>query len=647
MEVNRYGRRLAELRSNYEDASTELKENYDKGLKTQGELHEAQEKNQYKNYLNAKNGIEDSTEATLERYDQALKNELSKRTERYRDKLDDKNRNFDFDRRSMQRNYNSKLDRISRSFDTASKEKDKIHEMHKMKKEVEYKDGLVAREKDFNQKMRGVNITAVDSLNELRGQQYAEKNNLISRQASEKQELVQAANVAKNKANNINQLEKETLRNGFAQQTRSQRNNSENQLSALRVTQNQEREGMRETFKELTDKIGDRNVEALQRINKESKEDKRQLEKRFSNDRISLERQANKLLNEGKSKSTEHTKERRLINNNEKRVKSLRNKAADENYRNQLLTKRIATENQNNLKNLEVTHSQDLLGKETAMRTLREDAIGGLKERFEEQAEESQYRMKRLERDKSEQEVSSRKTLKNEVDRQRLEFGRQLNKTNEKNIDLVNDIKSDFVKEKSKFIEQTKKDVFRDRESLKDEMRAGFTRKEESLNKRIEQQTDINKRTVDQYEERLVTHRKKAAKEIEHIKVLENDRRLEDKRLTKLEVDGYRKEFANSVGAIKADFDKKLSRTKAQNDIHVTKLTRRYEEILGRERQGNAKELQRKTNLLKGDFMRLAQQSQLEKEGLINQYEIKIDKMRETNRMTRELNKERQVRGDS
>ena len=71
------------------------------------------------------------------------------------------------------------------------------------------------------------------------------------------------------------------------------------------------------------------------------------------------------------------------------------------------------------------------------MRNLRTEVIGGMKERFEKSEEASAKKYKKSELAREGEQVSAKKKLTQSLSRQRIEFGRTINKINVANEEEI------------------------------------------------------------------------------------------------------------------------------------------------------------------------------------------------------------------
>lgn len=630
MDITDYNTRLAQTRNRYNEAAQELKDNYNERVENLEKLHAKRTKNQQKNYIDQKNQMEESAQERLERYDSNLKKALEQRTERYNKGLSETKKQFNMDRQRQMNDYNQKLSSISKSFETANSEKDKLHAMYKDNMTERYEEGLTEREKQFNEKLGNQQEIATQKFNEFRDAQNREKKEMLTDHTNQKKQLVQDANIARNRSNSLHQVDMERLRESAKQNERTLKNNFENANATLRQTKNLENEQQRRTFENLTAKIHDRNTAELKKLNRQNKEEKRTLEKEFAKNRLQLERRTNALLNEGAGTKVEDTKAA-MKQQHENQIGNLKKNIEENNYNNNLLNERLARSHSDELKKIEVSNQMGIDKKDEEMRKLRQEEVGGLKKRFEGYQELMGGRLKNLEREKEEGAVASRQKLVNTVARQRAEFGRQLNVINQSNQQAMSEARDEMANEQKEFIQNTRREVHNEMEDLKAEMRDVFARKEDSLTKKLEKSEKERAQMESKYQAKIDALKMKSAKELEELKQFENQRRMEDRRAAQRQLDQQQREFKKNMMALRSDYDRRLDKTKAHNDLQVAKLTEVYEDQIIRERKEANAELARQMSLANANYNRLLDKTNMERDAIVNQYESKIEQLRIAN----------------
>ncbi len=636
MDINDYSNRLNQARTRFSDAQQELKENYNNDIERLEELHAKREENQRENYLKQKLNSEEESAARINRYDKDLKQELATRTERYNKGLEGERKQFNEDRKRLMDDYNQKLDSISKSFETSSTEKDKLHALYKDNMTERYEEGLSMREKDFNEKLATMQSTATEKINDYRDLTTREKKKLISDFGNERKQLVQDASIARNKANSRHQVEMERLREAAKQNETTLKNNFDSANTSLRQTKNAQIEGQRETFENLSKDIMDRNQAELIKLNRQNKAEKRDLERDFASNRLSLERRTNALINEGRGNKIEDT-EKNLKSQHAIQVRNLKDTIEANNYIQNKQNERLAQGHSEELKKLESRHEQAIDEKDAEIRKVRETDIAAVKKELGDYQERMTKRNRDIAMESEANQVKARRNLTDTLDRQRTEFGREINKINLSNQQALSNVRDEMAKEQSKFIEKTRREVHHDREDLKDELRTNFAKKEESLNKQIEMERSEKMKMEEAYQKKIDVLTTKSAKELEKLKIIENERRIEEKRAANQQMLEQQREFEKTLSSLRREFDRRLSRAKSNSDIRAAKLTQKYEAQVKREREEHSATMDRQNRMMTENYNRLLHKTNMERDNLINQYELKIEKLREANRLAKEI----------
>ncbi|GEM_PF-2228469 len=636
MDINDYSNRLNQARTRFSDAQQELKENYNNDIERLEELHAKREESQRENYLKQKLNSEEESAARINRYDKDLKQELATRTERYNKGLEGERKQFNEDRKRLMDDYNQKLDSISKSFETSSTEKDKLHALYKDNMTERYEDGLSMREKDFNEKLGKMQSTATEKINDYRDLTTREKKKLISDFGNERKQLVQDASIARNKANSRHQVEMERLREAAKQNETTLKNNFDSANTSLRQTKNAQIEGQRETFENLSKDIMDRNQAELIKLNRQNKAEKRDLERDFASNRLSLERRTNALINEGRGNKIEDT-EKNLKSQHAIQVRNLKDTIEANNYIQNKQNERLAQGHSEELKKFESRHEQAIDEKDAEIRKMRETDIAAVKKELGDYQEMMGKRNREIAMESEANQVKARRNLTDTLDRQRTEFGREINKINLSNQQALSNVRDEMAKEQSKFIEKTRREVHHDREDLKDELRTNFAKKEESLNKQIEMERSEKMKMEEAYQKKIDVLTTKSAKELEKLKIIENERRIEEKRAANQQMLEQQREFEKTISSLRREFDRRLSRAKSNSDIRVAKITQKYEAQVKREREEHSATMDRQNRMMTENYNSLLHKTNMERDNLINQYELKIEKLREANRLAKEI----------
>ena len=210
--------------------------------------------------------------------------------------------------------------------------------------------------------------------------------------------------------------------------------------------------------------------------------------------------------------------------------------------------------------------------------------------------------------------------------------------------DNVSDLQKEYSKEKTEFIEKTRRDMYSMSMDQKEQHRKTVDATTDSFEKRLGGKDKEIQRMQDFYENKLAVFQKNSKEEIDALKKNHAMATETEKRATKEFLAGREKEFNKRLEAMRADYEVGMTKMANHNDIKVSKLTQRYEDMISRMQNEHKAEVDLLTRQTKDEYDKLLTASQERQESMKNQYELKIEKLRLAN-MNEEAKKE--MRGTS
>ncbi len=635
--INGYGKRLADTRTQYNEAAAELRDSYRKDLNKKEKQHTEIQEDQKEIYLKQRDKLEQTQARNLGRYDRKLNKNVERLTNRYKDGLETEQRSHVRDRKKLMEDYNTKLKNISKSFSDAGQENEgRIEALRERQAE-----NLEKREESFNRTLSDLYKTSVDKYDELRDTHKSEKQKVLDRHVREKRALVQDANLAKSKLNDIHRLEKNTLREDHRRELETTKNSAEETQKSLLASKQVEQQEQHRTFEELTERLSNKSRANLQKLSEKNKENKRNLEKDFAKQVNWLKRKANKLADEGHtSKSTKFQKG--VDNRWQERLDGIRSEIEELNYKNQENNKRISESQQESLEQLEKDYKREIDQGKAETRRFRDGEIADLQKKFEKRDQNRMRHQRYLETEFENRELAATHKSKKILDRTKVDHNHLVNKINYTHTQNAEDLKKELLKEQTTVIEGSKRQSSREKAELRKDLKSQHARREDGLSRRIEAKELERKKVVEEYERKIARIRGKAAEEIVQSKILENERRYEDKLSVDRELK-IRDEINQKEAAIvRFEMEKKLAKSKTDADIYVTKLIEKYENVLREERREFQRTLRRRLSSLNAEKDRLVRRAEIQRSSLIQQYESKIEDLKQANRIANELKETRQ-----
>ncbi len=641
MEVNR-NNSIAAAKKDYQQAAEKLSDQYNKQLRDVEENHQAREANQRENYLKQKEEMEETSEKQLKEYDEKLKKEVAERQQRYLKNIKEmKDANVQ-ERNNQVANQKYELDSLRSSYKTAKDESDRLQAYEKENMEDRFTKGLTRRENHFNTKLGDIQKTNIEKMNEFRESQDLEKKYMMSEHENEKKSLIQQTNLLRNETNSLHQFEKERLRQNHDEDTAILKNNAENQVANTIKNKDIQQEQQRANYEEVTKNINKRNADAFKSANIENKNDKRRLEREYSQNRMELQKELNKIASQPieaeyikkKEKLEDHWQERvERANDETSRV----TKSAEQ----QII--KMSDEQKTEDARRDLIFSEKMNEKDNEIRRLRSDEIGKLRDDFKDQIDQKTSQVRTIQDEADKRDVVQKKQHQNHLNTQRQQFNKEIIKLTESKEALASELREDIAREKTQFIESARRQSHQEKADMRENMNEQFMRKEFALNKKITQLESDNKKLVDTYEKKLDVLNKKHAKEFEHYKLMQNDISAANKRSVRRDMIRMQQNFDKEKMALKNEFERKIGQAKSDSEVHIAKLTERYEGMLANERSEHQREMQRKTTMLYDELIRYKQQSDSEKATMVAQYENKMNEMEQAHRAQIEIKNTRKT----
>jgi hypothetical protein len=641
MEVNR-NNSIAAAKKDYQQAAEKLSDQYNKQLRDVEENHQAREANQRENYLKQKEEMEETSEKQLKEYDEKLKKEVAERQQRYLKNIKNMRDANIQERNNQVANQKYELDSLRSSYKTAKEESDRLQAYEKENMEDRFTKGLTRRENHFNTKLGDIQKTNIEKMNEFRESQDLEKKYMMSEHENEKKSLIQQTNLLRNEANSRHQFEKERLRQNHDEDIEILKNNAENQVANTIKNKDIQQERQRANYEEVTKNINKRNADAFKDANIENKNDKRRLEREYSQNRMELQKELNKIASQPieaeyikkKEKLEDHWQERvERANDETSRV----TKSAEQ----QII--KMSDEQKTEDARRDLIFSEKMNEKDNEIRRLRSDEIGKLRDDFKNQIDQKTAQVRTIQDEADKRDVVQKKQQQNHLDTQRQQFNKEIIKLTESKEALASELREDLAREKTQFIESARRQSHQEKADMRENMNEQFMRKEFALNKKITQLESDNKKLVDTYEKKLDVLNKKHAKEFEHYKLMQNDISAANKRSIRRDMIRMQQNFDKEKMALKNEFERKIEQAKSDSEVHIAKLTERYEGMLANERSEHQREMQRKTTMLYDELIRYKQQSDSEKATMVAQYENKMNEMEQAHRAQIEIKNTRKT----
>ena len=631
MDINDYNNRLSQARSNYREAADELKDNFNSEIDDRDEVHSNVQKKQRDNFVEAKNKIETNVAETISTQNKDVKESMLKSTERFRNETASQQESFDIDRQELQRKFDTKLNNLRDSYskDLASRERTQNDLLGSS--EARYEDSTKRNTEYFQGSINKLDHDTSNALREQKDNHKAEKRAQESGHHNTMQDLVRSGNSSRNKMVENSQRDLQSLRDTQSDELRNLKDHHTSSRQALYKQKGIENEEIAGNFRELTDDITSRNNSNNARSAKMNSEHIQELQRDFAQTNYQTKRELQEKLKGGSALEKDKLKSSEQQGRFDTKMKNVNSNIEDIQYKNQVDKERMSSSFQDSVRERNLSFAKQIDAKETDMRDFKQNALKDNQESTDKIVSDYQFKLSKNQVESEQQGIKSQESAKQRLSTQRQEFGRVVNQMSDINNEAVSKMQEDHADEKTKFIQLTRRNQHDAIEDLKDNHDKVITKKETSLSQRIDTKDKELNQTVTRYEDKIEMLQNNSRKELETTKQIENERRVEDTREFKRQIRKMTDANTKEKVGIRDEFDRKLQNAKHQSDVKFSKTVQKYEGQLDRERTDTRRHFKTKIKQLESNYHRLADQNAIEKDLMTNQFERRIEEMKQAN----------------
>jgi len=631
MEINDYSTRLAQARSKYNDSTVELRDTYEGDVERLEDLHEMKEKKQAQNFAAAKNKLENQQADYINEYDSKTSEAIEDRTKAFRKDVERERFSFNEDRNRIKEDFDRRLGELSDTYRIRENESNTYNNQRLKTTKDRYDKQVTNLNDQFQEEIDNVSYRATNSIKENMLQANKEKRRIIGDNQVRERELVKQSNVAKNQIANKHAEDIQNLRDTHVASNIQLKNHHEESAKDLRKLKNNEQDVLQDNFRKLTNDISSRNQKKRKFEVKENELRQKNIEKQFADNLYQAKREMNEKLKGGDRSDIVQKKLDHTVSSYEDRIKAIYDKVQDDNFNQQIDKERMGDSFTASIKDLKFKNQQDVEEKDKVFRDFRTNELSKVKERSDVAVKTFQKEISNTRMQSEAQSLKDRAMNKKLLANQKKVFGETVNTLNEKNREALTELQAENAKEKTRFIENARRQHHNELEETKFEMKRIMAQKEKSLTERNEQLIKNSEKMIGQYEEKLDRIEKKGLKELEKLKMMHAEENDSNKIAMKRLINSKDRENEFEKIQIKSDYDKRLSRAKDTSDRQIEQTVAHYEDLLTRERDDSMKKFQSKVSSMKSDYEKLYQQNELEKATMQQQFQDRIEELRMAN----------------
>lgn len=628
MNVSDQASKVDQARNRYREAQEELKESYDKDLSGIKENFETKTQKQAKNYSEHKDELEVQNRINNENYSNKTQEVISRSQEEFKTKLKDNVSKFEKENRQTKNELTDKLSSISDSYKKSFAENERYQNQVKKSMGERYSNANKSYQEDFNKQVASIDNRSKKQNIDNREFDRKERIDETKKHSEELESLRSSSGEQKFKEISRLRNDSENLRTTLERENLLLKDRQEERVGDLLKLKGQEGEDVQKNYAELQETIKKKNNDLQAKQNLDHKKESKNLEKKFNEDIRNIQSIANQKVKGGTQVDSLNDEIKNVKNSYENRLQATRNEMErtnlanrekeetnDQSYREQL--KQMKTANRESLSKSESESNKSL--KDTM--TLNREKNNALEERFK-----VDHTLLKTEAEQKIARVTGQEQGK--VKEQRVEFGRVVNSLNDKSMETINALKDEFSKDKSQYIEKTKKDLNQEKVALKSQLIRQNALKETLYEQKLADMEKQTTKIIENYENRISQITRKSDSEIESIKATEVERKFKDDQLNKSTINSILQQNETEIVQLRDRFERMIAKDRVLNDYRTNNLIQKYEDQIGKERSGHQKELSMRLNEAQTQFDRLYQSSEQDRENLRTQYEQRMENMK-------------------
>jgi hypothetical protein len=630
MDVTDYSAKLQETRNKYAKQAEDMLETYKQNQEHVEEMADNKAKTQQANYMKERQEIKDQFEKASERYSAEAQAQIEERTENYRKRNESQLQEFNRETNKTKLDYDKQLSNISDAFNKTVQSKSRAFQQKLDNAQSQFDERSTRAESASQDKVRQIDLQTQNSLAELQNENNKEKHKIIQDNVTEVQ-TVHRDNREKNSRIEDQRQEQFRSMKDAHEGTLSQlkKHQSDNVMRIKEWKENEVRD-LKQNFQDLTDKMSEKNRQNNELERRETKDRILRMQSEHGRQLQTLRNTTKEKITGGSQLDVQKQKEQRIVDGYENRLRHLRKKMDEVQFATQEDKERINTMNQAQLTENDRAHNKEIEKKNKDMRDYKEKVVMKSQEEMQNTINTYKKELKSTKDSSIQQNISQQEKSKRMLSTQRQEFARNVIEMSDQNRLLVNDLQEQHAAEKTEFIQAQRKENYEQREDLKKELASTYSKREESVEKKLDYAIKENQQQRASYEQKISNLKNKSSEEIQNIRTLADDRRKADMKNFRQEFEGLQVQMQQELLRIKGEFQKQLGDTKTESDLQLAKLTQRYEGMLGRERSEAQRTLQSKMSSSRAEYDRLYKKSELEKATMKHQFEIQMQNVKQS-----------------
>lgn len=628
MDVKDYSQKLDQARDKYRMAQEDLRSSYDKSTEDMKETFDNKVQKQAKNYDKQKTKLEEQNLISNEIYSDKTKKAISQRQEAFRNDIKKNSEKFDIDRNEMKTEFRDKLSNLSDSYNKSTVENERYHN--------QAAKTMGERYTNANKNYKGEFDKQIEHLDTLSKKNFAAQKEEAhnERVIQDKENQVNLENLRatgqEQKFKEISRLrnDNKNLRNNFAQERVAMQEQQDARIADTLKLKNIENAEGQKNFSDLQQTIRQKSLAEEARVKADHQNEASVLEKKFNEDLRNVQHLTNQKIRGGTEVSTLKDENKQLISSYENRLQSARVEAQKSREEDMEKEKEIDSNYRDKIKTIKLSNTEDVERHDTELKAQYNKNFQDLKDKNSSVIDRYKNEVGNVRVESEDKLDKNDKKAKVQLKNQRVEFGKYINNVNSKKMEEVSSIKSELNKDKTNFIEKSKRDFNEEKTMLKDEFNHQLTVKNDMYEKKLAEMEKQTNKIIENYENRISQIARKAENEVDTLNATNEERKAKENQAIKIAFDSEHRQHEMELANLRDKYEGMIGKDRVINEQQTNRIVQKYEDELSRERANNAKEVAMRVSESQAQFERLFKASELEKETLRNQYEQRMENMK-------------------
>ena len=637
-----FNHKLDSARQNYHKSIKQVRDDYAEKVEDLAENHKYQREKQAQVYKDGVNKLEEQTRETTDQYRDRVQRAIAQKNKDFSERFEKQREDHELSSRAERQKMAENLDQLKDSF-ARSKTEDKrlFDESTYRNKQMTNKSLEQMRERN-QEAISEISQGAEEKFQELRQKEQADKSALVKKQ-HEKLGRLEDKNTKARKLERLNhQDEVVGLQKAYAEKERDIQGQYSDRLENVNEKHSDKVNKHAQEYQKLGQMMSDRNVADQTRNNIEHNQELRDIEDRAAkkikemrrntgNQTAALENQLFTMRDAGHRQDADYQRKlQHMQNTTEQGLNDQRSQ-----------TNKLTRDFQNALKKQSedftaakekkaYEHHQDVVKLSGKYMAGKDGASSSYRNKIRELENYFEGRLN-----------SERKISNNTLDNQRQEFSKAIGNLTEGNERLTEEMKNAHAEEKRAVMEQMSQEMYKQTNNLRESLVKRYETKEKGLERKLIMEKGDSEKHINFLNDKIDLLKNKFSSELEMQSKLFQAQRDEEQRGIKNLIELKDEEHYRRLLGLKNEFDRELLSTKNNGAKEKEMIIQQYETRLQEMRFDHNRDVGKKVSELQERYDRMQRDYQTQLSSMRDQYELKLDKLRQANQDARKISDSR------